>query len=328
MKALLILATSLIFAYSSTAQQMHTKLIEYDVQIRDTAAIDENWFMNNIEASGRIQWITPILDSVKKGSLKVYDIDSENKVLSSDEVYNILHPATDTFFAHNDVTGNEIVYPVWESVVWTDITHVRFLEEWSFDSTGIFINKKLVAFAFIASFPAFKEYEYKPLFWIKPNNGLKVILPITQCIQYRVVFYDFMNGHNKSIDAMYSSLLSWAERLMKQLKEGSLSGYYWNSGYPTSFTHEWQYAHFKDQFEGFDTLAGPDPITYEDPSYVIIQRQFDPGQIEGIAFREEWSWHPKQGLIRKIIAFAPLLAIIDDNGSYRGCVPLVWLKYE
>lgn len=322
MKASIFIVLYTLLVHLCFAQSIHIKSIEYDVQIRNTDCNDDKWYQNNIEASGRTFWIRNTVNAIKKGGIKVYDIDNIEKELTLYDVNEIL----DSFTVHevtiyDRTTGQEISQTVRsiDSEV-HKINHIRFREDWWMDTLDFTIQKRLVAFSFLIT--TYEDNNKHPLFWVKPELNQYPIWQITPCIQYSVTF-DNRDPSDSSIN--HRAFGRWTNLLTEALKSEMIYGYNDTEFYPAQFFEKWDYQSFASVYENPDTLAGPDPMNYDDPQYIIIPGKFEP-HISGLAFRETWHWDDKNGLVKKIIAYAPIMDIIDDQGNFRGTAPLCWIK--
>lgn len=107
-----------------------------------------------------------IIDQVKSGTLKAYSTVIENQEISQkqlDEIW-LKH---DTIYVPDGFNFNKV--PVEEVFEISDITHLRFKENWYYDSNNNLISKEVVEVCpMTASFEENGDYRGKvPMFWIK-----------------------------------------------------------------------------------------------------------------------------------------------------------------
>lgn len=83
----------------------------------------------------------------------------------------------------------------------------------------------------------------------------------------------------------------------------------------------------KRQLYRTDTIYIENPDPPYDIQQTIVTEEPDIALIEMIRFREKWVWHKKKGLIKEVVAFAPMMASLDPStGQLRGWMPLFWVK--
>lgn len=76
-----------------------------------------------------------------------------------------------------------------------------------------------------------------------------------------------------------------------------------------------------------DTQYVVDPITYEE-KMEIVTREFDPAKVTKYRLKEDWIFDMETStLVVRIIGIAPIMEVVDDQGNYRGDVPLFWVYY-
>lgn len=147
-------------------KEILTDLIQYDVMIKNTDA-DQDWYVQNMEGRNRDEFVKRIMNAASSGEYRLYNYFF-NTPLTVDEV--------NAKFNRIDSVTLQRSYPPYEwydTVMVTkldesDITKVRFLEEWYIDKNKLDIEKKIVGIA-----PLMENYNeegefrgYVPLFWI------------------------------------------------------------------------------------------------------------------------------------------------------------------
>lgn len=140
------------------------KNVIYDVPLYNKSDCES--FGNNIEFSERMNFLLYLLKNVYSEKIPAYDIKSFVKI-SKREIENIL---TESDTIHGDPVKPP--YDNTDSIITRvvsiyNITKLRFIEEWHFDSASLSFEKKVLGFA-----PIYDEYDdngsyvERPLFWI------------------------------------------------------------------------------------------------------------------------------------------------------------------
>lgn len=147
-----------------------TKRIQYDVMLRNPEA-DPDWWVQNIEGSDREKLVKDILSRVSEGVVKAYDFHT-NRPLSVEEVRKIMK-RVDTISLERAVPPYDLVDTVLVTEIrLSDITKLRFLEEWKMDEKTLDFSKQVLGIC-----PLIEKYSdsgelrgYKPLFWVFFND--------------------------------------------------------------------------------------------------------------------------------------------------------------
>jgi gliding motility associated protien GldN len=115
------------------------------------------------------------------------------------------------------------------------------------------------------------------------------------------------------------------EIVMDAIKKGKIKAY---SVYDDRFTT----ALSKEQI--IDMLVGkPDTTPVENPltgliEYKITRRDFNPDVVSKYRVKEDWMFDRNLGrMVVRIIGIAPLVDKYNEDGTYRGTAPLLWLYY-
>ncbi|CAN5160438.1 hypothetical protein BH09BAC1_BH09BAC1_15370 [soil metagenome] len=70
-----------------------------------------------------------------------------------------------------------------------------------------------------------------------------------------------------------------------------------------------------------------DPITFEEKADTVTN-EFDPEKVTKYRLKEDWIFDMETStLVVRIIGIAPIMEVVDDQGNYRGDVPLFWVYY-
>lgn len=76
-----------------------------------------------------------------------------------------------------------------------------------------------------------------------------------------------------------------------------------------------------------DTIRVIDPITLEE-KVEITDPEFDPNKVKKFRIKEDWIFDEETStMVVRIIGFAPVMEVIDENGNLRGDRVLFWAYY-
>ena len=161
-----ILLTVLIVSCSSGKGELLTERIQYDVTIK-SPEVDLAWFVQNLEGPKREKLVQSVMNSARSGKFKVYDVMS-NKLMSDEEVLAVgtrsnmltLQRDYEPYENYDTIIKHELRL--------SDISRMRFLEEWYMNEKDGFVTKKVIAICpVIESYTESGELRgYQPLFWI------------------------------------------------------------------------------------------------------------------------------------------------------------------
>lgn len=174
MNKFVILAFTMIFSIFSPSchngvdagKNIVTKRIQYDVPIRNTDP-DMDWWVQNIEGSDREKLIKDILSRVTGGEVKAYDFLS-CKPFTTDEIKKMMK-RVDTISVERSTPPYDLVDTVLITEIrLSDITKLRFLEEWSMNEKTLAFTKKVAGICpMVERLTDSGELRgYKPLFWV------------------------------------------------------------------------------------------------------------------------------------------------------------------
>lgn len=143
-----------------------TERIQYDVTIK-TPESDLEWWVQNLEGPKREKLVQAIINSANAGELKIYDVMT-NKPLNLEELKKRS--------VRNELITLQRSYPPYEnydSIVvkelqMSDISRLRFLEEWYLnEKTGLITKKVIAVCPLVESYTETGELRgYNPLFWL------------------------------------------------------------------------------------------------------------------------------------------------------------------
>jgi hypothetical protein len=147
-----------------------TERIQYDVVIK-TPDADLDWWVQNIEGMKREWLIKLILDNAGEGKVQAYDY--LNTPMTADDVKNIGKRDDTLFMPSMEPPYDDSLVVISERLKISDITKIRFLEEWQINEKTLQISKKVLGMA-----PMRQDYSpdgevrgFKPLFWIYFEEG-------------------------------------------------------------------------------------------------------------------------------------------------------------
>lgn len=161
------LCSTIFFASCNGGKgELLTERIQYDVNIKSPEA-DLAWYVQNLEGPKRENFIQAVMDAARGGKLKVFDVMS-NKSLTPEEVLAVgtranlltLQRPYDPYESYDTIIKRELEF--------SDITRMRFLEEWYMKKEDGFITKKVIAICpLVESYTESGELRgYQPLFWL------------------------------------------------------------------------------------------------------------------------------------------------------------------
>lgn len=144
--------------------------IQYDVQINNPDP-GHYWWVNNIEGSKREPFVKNILNAAFSGEVKTYDYFNKLLTLkqleeiSSDTIYRTMKRTYPPYEIYDTIIINKLDF--------SDISKIRFLEEWKYDKDKIVIDKRVIGIAPIIDK---KDNDgnliaVQPLFWIYFDEG-------------------------------------------------------------------------------------------------------------------------------------------------------------
>jgi hypothetical protein len=143
-----------------------TKRIQYDVSIRNTDN-EMDWWVQNIEGSNREKLVKDILTQVTAGEVKVYDFLT-GKPFTADEIKSMMK-RVDTISVERSTPPYDLVDTIMVTEIrLSDITRLRFLEEWSMNDKTLAFTKKVAGICPMAErlTDSGELRGYKPLFWV------------------------------------------------------------------------------------------------------------------------------------------------------------------
>jgi len=143
-----------------------TRRIQYDVSIHNNDP-EMDWWIQNIEGSSREKLVADIIKQVTSGEVKAYDFLS-CKPYTADEIRKMMKH-TDSISVERSTPPYDLVDTVLVSEIrLSDITRIRFLEEWRMNEKTLAFSKKVAGIC-----PMVERHSdsgelrgYKPMFWV------------------------------------------------------------------------------------------------------------------------------------------------------------------
>jgi hypothetical protein len=146
--------------------EMLTERIQYDVTIKSPET-DLAWWVQNLEGPKREKFVKALMESARAGKVKVYDVMS-NQPLTAEEV-GTKGTKTELLTFQRPYEPYEIYDTlVTRELQLSDISRVRFLEQWQINPENGKIHKEVLAICpLVESYTETGELRgYMPLFWL------------------------------------------------------------------------------------------------------------------------------------------------------------------
>jgi hypothetical protein len=143
-----------------------TKRIQYDVLIHNSDT-EMDWWVQNIEGSNREKLVRDIMAQVTNGEVKAYDFLT-CKPFTASEIKSMMK-RIDTISVERSTPPYDLVDTVLVTEIrLSDITKLRFLEEWSMNEKTLAFTKKITGICPLAErlTDSGELRGYKPLFWV------------------------------------------------------------------------------------------------------------------------------------------------------------------
>ncbi|HLO91038.1 MAG: hypothetical protein ACM3ME_07530 [Chloroflexota bacterium] len=143
-----------------------TERIQYDVTIISPEK-DLEWWVQNLENNKREQLVKTIMEQSKSGKHKVYDVISF-KELTPKEIEERSQQRKLMTLQRDYAPYEEYDTLVINNIELSDISKVRFLEEWYLNEESGLITKKVLAICpMLESYTESGEFRgHLPLYWI------------------------------------------------------------------------------------------------------------------------------------------------------------------
>lgn len=163
---ILMFITLVFSACGKSKGDLLTERIQYDVTINSPEQ-DLGWWVQNLEAAKREKLVKVIINSAKSGDHKLYDVIT-NKQLALEEIKDrgtrteimTLQKPNPPYESYDTLVTRDLQL--------SDISKVRFLEEWYLNEESGMITKKVIAICpMVESYTESGELRgHLPLYWI------------------------------------------------------------------------------------------------------------------------------------------------------------------
>ncbi|HLN53806.1 MAG TPA: hypothetical protein VK212_08865 [Lentimicrobium sp.] len=143
-----------------------TERIQYDVTIISPEK-DLEWWVQNLESNKREKFIKTIMNASKSGEHKIYDVLT-HKELTAEEIAQRGKRRELMTLQRENPPYEEYDTLVINDIELSDISKVRFLEEWYLnEETGLITKKVIAVCPMLESYTETGELRgHLPLFWI------------------------------------------------------------------------------------------------------------------------------------------------------------------
>jgi len=164
-----LMAFGLILVFTQCEQKVEdnrtviTKKIQYDVPILNDNP-DYDWWIGNIEGSDREALLQNIFDRVLNGDIKAYDYF--NEPMSVRQIERLLIDSLQMTLQRPYDPYDEYDTLIIKTILPTDVTMLRFLEEWKYDEASLAIDKKVSALCPVLQVKVDDQILKRPLFWV------------------------------------------------------------------------------------------------------------------------------------------------------------------
>jgi len=161
-----VLSIFILYSCGSKKGELLTGRIQYDVTIK-TPEVDLEWWIQNLEGPKREKLVQSIIRSAEAGKLKIFDVMSNKQMTVAElkertvrnELLTLQRPNA-PFENYDTIVKSELQL--------SDITRLRFLEEWYLNEESGAVTKKVIAICpLVESYTETGEMRgYNPLFWL------------------------------------------------------------------------------------------------------------------------------------------------------------------
>lgn len=309
---------------SNNEAQVITKLIQYDVPIKEDTEGQYIWFDEIADADGFQNWLSEVITLAKAGELQAYDYGTK-ELLKPEDLKRIMYPEPDTFSEIDPVSGIETVtIKQTGGPSLNTIEAIRFQEQWTWHAEKG-LKKEVLNIALLDAFYDNNDIYRgsKLLFWIKTDgNGASDGLPaFDDELKTEVNIFTGVTNHfwyKENIDP--SGRLTWLDSIFNPIKRGEDS---------VSKSIDGPIVSGEDVFKKNtpDTIRIIDPITLEE-TVNIEYHSIGSDVIHHIQFIENWSYHPEKGFTKTVLKYAPMYESNKNDKNNTTYQPIFWVKNE
>ncbi|OQX77373.1 MAG: hypothetical protein B6D64_08355 [Bacteroidetes bacterium 4484_276] len=162
---LMVIIMIFVFGCQPEAGEQITEKIIYEVGINNTDT-KTDWWKNNLPGPARDNLVKWMMEGVKSGEIVACNEDGDP--LSPEEAANIGRETVNMTFQRAEPPYDTFDTIVSSELDYRDITRIRFMEEWYYDTENKLISKKVTGMApVIENYgPDGKLRGYEALFWV------------------------------------------------------------------------------------------------------------------------------------------------------------------
>lgn len=163
---LLLIVVSLVSSCGKRRGEKLTERIQYDVTIVSPES-DLEWWVQNLENNKRERLVKSIVEAARSGEQKVYDVLTL-KELTTEQIIERSRRKELMTLQREYAPYEEYDSLVVSEMELSDITKVRFLEEWYLnDETGIITKEVIAICPMLESYTETGELRgHLPLYWV------------------------------------------------------------------------------------------------------------------------------------------------------------------
>ncbi len=161
-----LISFALLISCGGKKGDILTERIQYDVTIK-TPEVDLEWWVQNLDGPKREKLIQSIINTANAGKLKIFDVMS-NKQMTVAELKDRSVRTELLTLQRSYAPYENYDTLVTRELQLSDISRLRFLEEWYLNEKTGFITKKVIAICpLVESYTESGELRgYNPLFWL------------------------------------------------------------------------------------------------------------------------------------------------------------------
>jgi hypothetical protein len=152
----------------SVTREVLASKIQYDVPVSNNDP-QLDWWINNIEGSKREPFLERVMQAAENGEVRVFDYfnnpldPGQVKSMGTDTIYQTLLRTYPPYEEYDTVIIRTVSY--------RDIIKVRFLEEWTWDTKTLEVDKKILAIGPVTQKEIAGESFTQLLFWISLDES-------------------------------------------------------------------------------------------------------------------------------------------------------------
>lgn len=165
-KSLILIISAALFLISCQQEQnqLVTKKIQYDVNIKSPDP-EYDWWIQNLVGPDRDKLVKTIINGAKDGKWQAYDYF--NNPIDKMEVRDIFSDTMLLTLMRNVPPYEPYDTLIIHNILNEDILRLRFMEEWRMNPENLKFDKKILGLAPVARRFDFNGIErWQPLFWI------------------------------------------------------------------------------------------------------------------------------------------------------------------